>query len=102
MSFRLAFAALFLSLLASCGPEEVAEIELVELRIGILPDQDTDQLLARYGPLVEYLERTLGLPCTISIAGSYAGLVELFNTGQVDLAYFGGLTELLPGNRTVT
>ncbi len=62
------------------------------LRIGVLPDQGKDQLLARYTPLLEYLSATLGVSCELVFSESYQGLVEQFTAAEVDLARFGAVT----------
>lgn len=62
------------------------------LKIGVLPDQDKDQLVERYTPLLEHISEFLGIPCKLIIPESYGELVESFGTGSLDLAHFGGLT----------
>lgn len=64
------------------------------VRVGILPDQSREILEARYQPIMQRLSDTLGMPFELVIADDYEGLVQLFVAGDVDLAYFGGLTFL--------
>lgn len=62
------------------------------LRIGVLPDQNSKQLQARYASLLNYLSEELGVPCELVVPADYSGLAELFHAGEVDLAHFGGFT----------
>lgn len=79
--------------LFGCADERTDhEISSKVVRIGVLPDQAKARLLVKYEPLVEYLERTTGLDFQLSIPDDYADLVEQFDEGSIDLAWFGGLT----------
>ena len=62
------------------------------LNIGILPDENKTELLKRYTPLFTYLSQQLGVPHKLIIPSDYAELMQLFKQGDIDLAYFGGLT----------
>lgn len=62
------------------------------LRVGVLPDEKPADLRRRYRPLRQYLSETLGRPVEIVIPVDYQQLVEQFGRGQLDLAYFGGVT----------
>ena len=77
----------------SCSRQE-SITKLEELRIGILPDEDIEQLAARYTPLFEYLRNEVGVSYKLVPADSYSHLVEMFRGGQIDLGRFGGLTFL--------
>jgi phosphonate transport system substrate-binding protein len=70
------------------------------LRIGVLPDESPELLNARYQVLVDYLQDELDTPCQLIIPDSYEHLVELFEQGRIDLAYFGGFT-FVTVNRSV-
>ena len=66
----------------------------VLLRIGVLPDQTSEELAARYGPLLVHLAHETGLPCELKIPGNYDELLQMFDRSEIELAYFGGLTFL--------
>ena len=77
--------------LSACSvPEKEPPIDI--LRIGILPDEGEEALRERYVPLLEFLSQETGLPCELVIPKHYATLIRLFGEGQIDLAYFGGVT----------
>lgn len=84
---------LVFQLSACSGPEQESSIEI--LRIGILPDESEMALLERYSPLFEFLTQETGLPYKVVIPNSYEELVRKFGEGEVDLAYFGGVTFML-------
>jgi phosphonate transport system substrate-binding protein len=77
--------------MSACSvPESEPSIDI--LRIGILPDEGEEALRERYVPLLEFLSQASGLPYKLVIPNNYAELVRQFGEGQIDLAYFGGVT----------
>jgi phosphonate transport system substrate-binding protein len=62
------------------------------LRVGIIPNVAPDKQSARYAPLQDYLEATLGTKIELFVATDYAGVVAALAAEKVDLAYLGGLT----------
>jgi phosphonate transport system substrate-binding protein len=97
-----------LPLLAAC--ERVASDRYGEsggpLRIGGIPDQDVSRLDRMFGLMAQYLERRAGVPVAYVPSNDYAALVSAFQRGDVQLAWFGGLTgvqarEVTPGARAL-
>ncbi len=62
------------------------------LSVGILPDESVEALHRRYDSLLSYLSAETGLDFKLVVPSDYSELVRLFRDGEVDLAYFGGLT----------
>lgn len=62
------------------------------MRIGVLPDQDTQRVASRFEPLLAHLSQETGCVCRLVIPDSYDHLLQLFHTGEIDLAYFGAVT----------
>ena len=60
--------------------------------VAVLPDQSEEALLARHGPLLDYLENKTLLDTEFLIPLDYADLLDRFDAGHIDLAWFGGLT----------
>ena len=90
-------AALFAVVLpfsAACDSEETDRSGITVLRIGVLPDQSAGAIRERYTPLFEHLARELEIPYEFVASETYAGFVERFVAGRIDLGYFGGLTFL--------
>ena len=79
--------------LIGCADEQVEQDTTpAVLRMGVLPSEAKDRLIAKFEPLVDYLEDTTGLEFQLLISDDYADLLEQFEAGNVDLAWFGGLT----------
>ncbi len=82
-------------LVAGCGDrqtgsEQAAEPEI--LRFSAIPDQNTTEIQEKLAPLIEHLSRELGVTVEYVAARDYQASVEMFKNGDVQLAWFGGLT----------
>lgn len=62
------------------------------LVVGLIPNVAPDDQRARYQPLGDYLEDTLGVEVELFVASDYAGVVAAMAADRLDLAYFGGVT----------
>lgn len=62
------------------------------LRFTAIPDHDKVALQAKYDPVAEYLSEKLGVPCEYVPATDYDASVRMFENGDVQIAWFGGLT----------
>lgn len=62
------------------------------LRFTAIPDANTTSLTAKFTPFAEYLSRTLGVDVEYVPVTSYEASVEAFKAGDIQLAWFGGLT----------
>lgn len=83
---------LFATLLA-CTNKQVEHAEVPgALRVAVLPDQSRDTLLILYEPLLSYLRKETSIEFQLSVPEDYADLLEQFAAGEIDLAWFGGLT----------
>lgn len=78
----------------ACSTDERGMVPDV-LRIGILPDQAPEVIQARYQPLADHLTATVGVPCRLVSAASYADLLQKIERHEVELAYLGGVTFVL-------
>jgi phosphonate transport system substrate-binding protein len=77
----------FLTLIAACDGDSSPV-----LRVGGIPDQDASRLARRYDGFADYLSRTLGVKVEYVPSVDYAAVVTAFTQGNLDLAFFGGLT----------
>ena len=73
--------------LPACGGED----QLV-LKVGGIPDQDSTRLARRYGEFTEYLSGKLNVEVQYVSSVDYAAVVTAFGHGELQLAFFGGLT----------
>jgi phosphonate transport system substrate-binding protein len=62
------------------------------LRVGLIPNENPEEVEAQYQPLEEYLKKELGGEVELSVPTTYNAVVEAMVSGELDLAYFGGLT----------
>lgn len=82
----LAVAAMTLGI-ASCGGSD-REV----LRFTAIPDHNTTELLEKFEPLAAHLSEVLGVEVEYVPVTTYPASVEAFKNGDVDLAWFGGVT----------
>jgi phosphonate transport system substrate-binding protein len=62
------------------------------LRFSAIPDQDETRLREKFTPVAAYLSDALGVPVEYVHATKYSDSVDLFKNGDIQLAWFGGLT----------
>ena len=80
-------------LLAACDDDAGSEGgDRPALVIGGIPDQDVSRLERQLGLLADYLARETGLEVRYAPSIDYAAIVTAFGRGDVQLAWFGGLT----------
>lgn len=70
------------------------QTDIAVIRVGVLPDEDKAELNRRYAPLLEHLSQVTGPKFELITPDSYDHLLRIFDNGELDLAYFGGLTFL--------
>ncbi len=69
-----------------------AQDSTVALRFTAIPDDNTSELKRKFEPLAEYLASALGVEVQYIPSSDYGASVEMFKNGDVQLAWFGGLT----------
>ena len=62
------------------------------LYFSAIPDEDETKLVARFSKIARYLETSLGVPVRYVPVKSYPAAVTAFRNGQIQLAWFGGLS----------
>lgn len=98
------FLALWACLLAAaCGGSTPSALTI---RITALPDAKTTELDPKYSLVANYLSETLGKPVEYVPVTDYRASVEAFKNGDVQLAWFGGVTGVqarhaVPGARAI-
>ena len=79
--------------LVACSEERVdVEPGTGPLVVGVTPNQSKDRLLSQHSLLLDYLRQTTARDFELVIPKDYADLLDEFDSGRVDLAWFGGLT----------
>ena len=102
--FTLQISLLTLSALFSCNGGTEAHSQ--EIYFSAIPDQNSTELVEKYNTIASYLASELGLAVTYVPSSDYSASVEAFKSGDVQLAWFGGLTGLrargaVPGARAI-
>jgi phosphonate transport system substrate-binding protein len=81
--------------LAACagdGDRPAAEAGSTVLRIGGIPDQEAARMERMFGLMATYLSERTGLDVRYVPSNDYAAVVSGFQRGDLELAWFGGLT----------
>lgn len=94
-----ALAALAFGLMASAAMAQT-------LYFSAIPDEDETALVTRFSKVAEYLSEQLGVPVEFVPVKSYPAAVTAFRNGQIQLAWFGGLSGvqarlLVPGSQAI-
>jgi len=90
--------------LTSCGADNTARRET--LYFSAIPDQNNTELEQKFGKIAAYLTRELGVSFKFRAVSDYGASVEMFKSGDIQLAWFGGLTgcqarQAVPGARAI-
>ncbi|KJR96627.1 MAG: hypothetical protein VR68_14205 [Peptococcaceae bacterium BRH_c4a] len=103
MVLLIAVAALTLSLLAGCGQAKKEQAgatpEVKVLRLGLIPAEDQEEMLKRFGPTIAYLEKKLGVKVEHFVATDYTGIIEAMRSGKIDAAFFGPFSYILAADK---
>jgi len=86
MKYIVAIIFLCLSACSQRQPEENV------LRFTAIPDTNSSELEAKFKPVAAYLSKELGMKVEYIPTADYSASVEMFKNGDVQLAWFGGLS----------
>lgn len=91
VSFR---RRVFALLALAAGLSGFATVALAQqvLRVTTIPEEAATEQIRKFGPLVKYLERQLGMKVEFTPVNDYPAAVEALVNKQVDLVWFGGFT----------
>ena len=82
MRFFILVLALFM--ISGCGkPSSSSKV----LRVGFVPAEDAQQVIRNAQPLVEILQKKLGMEVQPFVATDYTGVVEALRVGKLDIAF---------------
>lgn len=76
--------------LSSFGTPALAAEKIDTLRFGLLPTEDTVELIKMFRPVAEHVGKELGLPIKIWVSQGYNALIEAMGANQLDVVYLGG------------
>jgi phosphonate transport system substrate-binding protein len=60
-----------------------------EIGFAVVPSENASGVTERYGPLMEYLSKELGVPVKLRIANDYAAVIEGQRSGNIQIAAYG-------------
>lgn len=60
-----------------------------KVRIGLIPTEGGADIVKRFQPLIEHLQKTLGIEVEAVSASDYAGVITAMAHNHIDFAYFG-------------
>jgi phosphonate transport system substrate-binding protein len=64
------------------------------LKVTTIPEEAATEQIRKFGPLVKYLERQMGMKVEFTPVNDYPAAVEALVNKQVDLAWLGGFTHV--------
>lgn len=82
----------FAFILQGCDSANLETKQTEELKVGLLPDRDPEELKKQYTPLFDYLSTRAGVKYKLVVPQNYQELVLLFEQGAIDIGFFGGYT----------
>ena len=85
-----ALATVALAALAGLSPAHAQST----LKVTTIPEEAATEQTRKFGPLVKYLERTLGMKVEFTPVNDYPAAVEALVNKQVDVAWLGGFTHV--------
>src|ERR1051325_8211908 len=93
--FRLTFAFLFILAIAGCsrGP-----VTAKVLRVGFVPSENAQQVIQNAQPLIEILQKELGMDVQPFVATDYTGVVEALRGNKLDIAFLTPASYVLAKN----
>ncbi|MGB9927221.1 MAG: phosphonate ABC transporter substrate-binding protein [Methanosarcina sp.] len=69
--------------------------ELKTLKIGLIPAEDSAEMIEKFEPVRLYLEKELGMEVQTFTATDYTSVVEAMRSDKVDVGFFGPLSYVL-------
>jgi phosphonate transport system substrate-binding protein len=91
---------------SSTGPSTASTRAPAVLRFSAIPDQNSTELKEKFDALAAHLSQKLATKVQYVPATDYKASVEMFKNGDIQLAWFGGLTgvqarQAVPGARAI-
>ena len=85
----LGLAAGALALSATAVSAQDWKAQYPELVWAIVPAENASSVTDRYGPMMAYLSKQLGVPVTLRVAADYAAVIEGQRAGQIHIGMYG-------------
>jgi len=88
------------AILAATTSAQAAPADPPVLRVSAIPDEAPTELIRKFKPLGEYLQKRLGKEIQFIPVTDYPGTVEGLAAGHLDLVWYGGFTFVQARRRT--
>jgi len=72
-----------------------APVAQAEITMGLIPAENTEEMIKKFEPMRVYLEQKLGEPVKVYTATDYTGVIEAMRKKRIDIAWFGPLSYVL-------
>jgi phosphonate transport system substrate-binding protein len=72
----------------------VVNAQTQTLKVTTIPEEAATEQIRKFGPIVKYLERVMGMKVEFIPVNDYPAAVEALVNKQVDLVWFGGFTHV--------
>ncbi|MDP2210546.1 MAG: phosphonate ABC transporter substrate-binding protein [Candidatus Aquicultor sp.] len=69
--------------------------EVKVLRVGLIPAEDSEEMVKKFKPATEYLAKKLNVKVEPYVATDYSGVIEAMRSGKIDVAFFGPFSYVL-------
>jgi phosphonate transport system substrate-binding protein len=84
------------TLLTGCGNTAIkSETKPEVIRIGLIPAEDNVEMVKRFEPTIEYLEKKLEIKVEPFVATDYSGVIEAMRSKKLDVAFLGPFAYVL-------
>jgi phosphonate transport system substrate-binding protein len=88
---RVTFGLAAAALLAVSGAADAQDwkAKYKELEWGVVPAENATGVTGRFGPMMEYMSKELGVPVKLRVANDYAAVIEGQRSGQIHIGQHG-------------
>jgi phosphonate transport system substrate-binding protein len=75
--------------------ETITKEEITTLKMGLIPADDSEEMLRNYEPIRAYLSAELDMPVEIQVTSDYTAAIEAMRAKHIDMAWFGPFSYIL-------
>jgi phosphonate transport system substrate-binding protein len=83
----------------TAASKEPKKAEVKELKLGLIPAEDNEEMIKKFKPTMEYLSKELGVEVKPFVATDYTAVVEAMRAGHIDAAFFGPFSYILAADK---